>query len=295
MQGDPLSLPARGALPGITRRRVASYMCVEEPLPAFAHNARPGGSPAPSSHCFDTHLPYGMPRFAIPVAVFLAFSLLATGLTACDSGGGNDTAAPAAPLELEATSEEGAVALDWSAPPDDDVDGYKIYRSTSSFSSTGNAEQMGGGLVNESSYRDNEAEEGTTYYYRVTAVDEAENEGDLSSEVSTGPADTTAPAAPSNLSGSTEDGAVSLGWSAPSASDMDGYNVYRAASDFSSASDAQQINSGGPVGEASYRDDTVENGTGYYYRVTAVDEAGNESGLSKNVEQTPLPDPPGNP
>jgi fibronectin type 3 domain-containing protein len=120
-----------------------------------------------------------MPRFATSTAFFLALLLLA-GLAACDSSS-EDTTPPAAPSELGGTSEAGAVALEWSAPSDAAIDGYNVYRSKNSFSSTGDAQRLNGSnTVSESDFRDDEVENGTTYYYRVAAVDETGNESDLS-------------------------------------------------------------------------------------------------------------------
>jgi len=107
--------------------------------------------------------------------------------------------------------------------------------------------------------------------------------------------DTTAPGTPSGLEGTSGDGSVALEWSAPGASDLEGYNVYRSESSFSNPSGAQMLNGSDLVGEASYRDDEAGNGTTYFYRVSAVDESDNESDLSGMVEKTPFPDPPDDP
>jgi fibronectin type 3 domain-containing protein len=107
--------------------------------------------------------------------------------------------------------------------------------------------------------------------------------------------DTTPPDAPTGLVGTSQDGAVVLEWSAPGDSDVDGYNMYRAESHFSDTSSAQKLNGERLVGETAYRDDGAANGTTYHYRVTAVDEASNESDLSSSVEKTAFPDPPDEP
>jgi len=135
-----------------------------------------------------------MSRFAAPVVFLLAGFLLA-GLAACDSSGSGgdedppppseeDTTAPAAPTGLAGTSEEGAVALEWSAPSAEDLNGHRVYRSESSFSGTGAATLVSeGSLVSGETYGDESAENGTTYFYRVAAVDEAGNESSLSGMV----------------------------------------------------------------------------------------------------------------
>jgi len=108
------------------------------------------------------------------------------------------------------------------------------------------------------------------------------------------PPDTTPPAAPSGLSATSGDGEASLEWGAVSASDLEGYNLYRATSSIGSVSDLTPINST-PLSETSFTDADVSNGTVYYYRVTAMDDSDNESDGSSEVEVTPFPDPPERP
>ncbi|PSQ94290.1 MAG: fibronectin type III domain-containing protein [Bacteroidetes bacterium QH_2_63_10] len=100
----------------------------------------------------------------------------------------------------------------------------------------------------------------------------------------------TAPAAPSGLEGTSLDGAVELTWEA--VEEAEEYDVYR---DTESGVDA----SGEPLvegrSETGYTDDSAENGTTYYYVVTAVGAEGNESDPSGEVEKTPFDEPPSRP
>ena len=92
---------------------------------------------------------------------------------------------PAPPTGLAATAGDGQVSLDWEDNTEPDVVGYNVYRSETSAS-------YGAPLafVTESAYVDNDVENGTTYYYVVTAVDSATpvpNESDNSNEASATP------------------------------------------------------------------------------------------------------------
>jgi glycosidase len=94
-------------------------------------------------------------------------------------------------------------------------------------------------------------------------------------------ADLTPPDAPTGLTATAGDNVVDLAWDAvPEAA---GYNVYRSL-----------VTGGGytrlnetPLAGSAYSDDTVLNGRLYYYVVTAVDDAGNESARSNEAQALP--------
>lgn len=97
---------------------------------------------------------------------------------------------------------------------------------------------------------------------------------------------------PSGVEATSEDGAVALSWEAGGAS-VEGYNVYRSTSSTSSPS-GSPVNGASPVQGTTFTDSSVENGTRYYYRITAVGEGG-ESEPSVEVSVRPFPSPPGRP
>ncbi len=71
-----------------------------------------------------------------------------------------------APSGLTATSGAGEVSLEWETV--EGAESYSVYRSTSSGTEVSGSPLEGG--VSSAGYTDGEAENGTTYYYRVTAV-----------------------------------------------------------------------------------------------------------------------------
>ncbi|MBN1477193.1 family 10 glycosylhydrolase, partial [Candidatus Sumerlaeota bacterium] len=123
----------------------------------------------------------------------------------------SDTVPPAAPTGLAATAGYGQVSLGWNDNTEQDLDGYNVYRSTTSGSGY---TQINGSLVTSSDYTDNSVTNFTTYYYVVTAVDDTPNanESGNSAEASATPEDTTPPAAPTGLAATGGDGQVSLDW-----------------------------------------------------------------------------------
>ena len=185
-----------------------------------------------------------------------------------------DTTPPAAPTGLGASAGENYVGLDWADSGESDLATYSVYRSSVSGSYGG---AMATGLFS-SSYVDNSAVNGNTYYYKVTATDTNGNESVKSSEVTATPADITPPSAPAGLTAAAGDGSVSLDWNNNGETDFASYSVYRSTT---SGSYGSALTNG--LTSNSYVDSTAVNGTTYYYVVTASDTTGNESAISSEV------------
>ena len=196
-------------------------------------------------------------------------------------GGGSDTTPPAIPGDLTSDASDGAVTLAWDGV--DNADTYSVYRSTSSTDGvSGSALDTD---LSSTSYDDESAENGTTYFYRVTAVDEAGNESDGSDEVQGTPF-----AKPTDLEGNSGDSQVGLTWSAAAGAET--YNVYRSGSSTDGAT-GDPLTTG--VSDSTYVDSTAENGTKYYYRVTTVNPEDEESPGSNEVGKAAFSDPPDRP
>jgi pectate lyase len=97
------------------------------------------------------------------------------------------------------------------------------------------------------------------------------------------PPDTTPPAVPSGFWATGGDGTVTLEWNDNNEPDFAGYNIYRSTTH---GSGYTKLNSS-LLTSSSYADNTVTNGTIYYYVVTAKDITGNES--ANSVEACALP------
>jgi len=94
------------------------------------------------------------------------------------------------------------------------------------------------------------------------------------------------PATPQNLTATPGNQKVTLTWDSNTEPDLHKYNIYR---DISSPA-TKLINSviGAPP-DTFYVDTGLTNGQIYYYRITAVDNAGNESDFSEEVSAIPNP------
>uniref|UniRef100_UPI0022B2B153 glycosyl hydrolase n=1 Tax=Coraliomargarita parva TaxID=3014050 RepID=UPI0022B2B153 len=179
----------------------------------------------------------------------------------------SDATPPAAPGSFSATAGDGSVTLDWADNSEPDMASYSLYRSTTSGSGYA---AIATGLTS-SDYIDNSVSNGTTYYYVVTALDTNFNESTYSSEANATPVDTTPPAAPGSFSASAGDGSVTLNWADNSEPDMASYSLYRS---ITSGSGYAAIATG--LTSSDYIDNSVSNGTTYYYVVTALDTNFNE-------------------
>ena len=130
------------------------------------------------------------------------------------------------------------------------------------------ASPVNGGLIGGTSYTVTGLTNGSTYYFRADAVNDANLHSAASAETSATPvAPVTAPGAPSGLTAAAGDAQVSLSWKAPGSDGgaaITGYRIYQGSSKK-------------PVASVAGTGTTVKNlanGTTYSFRVTAVNKAG---------------------
>lgn len=97
--------------------------------------------------------------------------------------------------------------------------------------------------------------------------------------------DHTPPAAPAGVALSPQVGYIEVRWLQNLDPDLAGYNVWRSESE---AGEYASVASG--LKTLNYVDRAVAEGVTYYYKVSAIDLAGNESGLSPAVSGAPVSD-----
>ncbi len=115
----------------------------------------------------------------------------------------------------------------------------------------------------------------------VTTVDRVRVESAASPSACVTLRDTFAPPQPEGLVGVGSDGAVSLIWTASTASDLAGYLVLRAVAP---ATELVPVTPA-PIPDTNFRD-TVPSGARVTYAVQAVDKAGNRSRPSASIAET---------
>jgi subtilase family serine protease len=183
---------------------------------------------------------------------------------------------PTAPTNLVATGSNARVALSWSVPSSNGgsvVTGYKVYRGP-----TSGAETLLASVGITTSYSDTPVTNGTTYYYKVSAVN-VFGEGATSAEASATPATTpaTTPGAPQSLTAqpATSKG-VTLTWSAPTSNGgavITGYKLNRSTRS-SRETSYVPVNCTAINGTCSYTDTGTSSRTTYYYDVAATNGVG---------------------
>jgi len=122
---------------------------------------------------------------------------------------------------------------------------------------------------------------GTRYHAAVVAFDSSGYQGMQSGEASAVPAEV--PVAPGGLAAMPFMYGMSLDWRPNYELDVEGYNVYRTTV---SGSGHELLNAG-LVTDTCFADSGLMSDTMYYYAVSAVDTAGNESELSPEASGKP--------
>jgi len=189
------------------------------------------------------------------------------------------------PEHLEARPTEKAIELGWAPPgqslaghPLSDLAGYRVSRRE-----VGKPDSLRVlGETPAAAYSDPDFQFGHTYAYKVRAIfkqgdHRAESDEAAFPEIT--PQDVFPPAAPAALTAVYAAGTVEILWSANTEPDLAGYNLYRRGE----TGGRERLN---PelVSTPIYRDSTAEPGHKYFYQVTAVDFANNESRPSAEVE-----------
>ncbi|WP_421896743.1 DUF7594 domain-containing protein [Marinoscillum sp.] len=189
----------------------------------------------------------------------------------------SDQDAPATPTDLSATAlDDNKIDLTWGAVAEADLSHYNILRSTDNGSTY---EQIVEGNLTES-FTDTGLSPSTTYYYKVTSVDDSGNESGASVAVSaTTDGPPPAPTAPSNMTveGNTSY-EVNLTWTDNSENER-GFTLERKTTDSFAEIGTLDENT------TSFTDQSVNPATTYVYRIKAFN-AGGSSAYSNEIVVT---------
>lgn len=218
-------------------------------------------------------------------------------------GGGSETGSLPAPTNFRLSQTSSSVNLSWNRVSG--ASGYYVCRALPSDDQYAVIEE-----TTSTSYTDYDVSAGTTYYYAVAAVDANGEYGDLAEKSITfngsgssgggednpgggGGNTEPVPSAPTNLTaeqaGPKAYAYVALSWDYNSSADH--YVVYRSTS---SSGTYSKI---GTTYSYNYSDENIVDKKTYYYKVTAANSSGQESGFSnvasvtidKTIVESPAP------
>ncbi len=225
----------------------------------------------------------GRARYQLPAAQWagqeIVFGVRVIGANGRDAGWSNFATVAVvppldAPRELRAESVPAGLRLVWNAK----APLFRIFRRGPDEKVFAPAAE-----VAETSWVDTAAAPGSTYEYRIVAVQKTST-GEARSEPSevlrAVPVDRSPPAAPAGLRAVASTATIELAWERNPEPDLVGYRVYRAASE----GEFQPLAETGQ--NPSYSDQDVQSGKPYRYAVQAIDAGGNESPLSPPVAIT---------
>ena len=182
--------------------------------------------------------------------------------------------APAAPMNLSATPDDGQVTLSWANPANNTITKYQYRRKTDT-GTYGSWTDIPNSGDTTTSYNVTGLTNGTQYTFEVRAVNAGGN--GAASSVTATPA--LAPTAPTNLEAEVGDRRIGLTWDDPGDSTIDEYEYSTDGGSFS-------VISGSDDTTTSYTVTGLTNGTQYTFAVRAVNAGGN--GVESTVTATPL-------
>jgi len=184
---------------------------------------------------------------------------------------------PPPPAELAATAKPEGVALTWKKPATGTVNGYDVYRTSSTDTFDELAAPINSAPITDTKFTD--VPPYGTFDYRVAAVAQAgppRTESELTSPATATFKDLLPPPTPANLVALLEPKAVRLVWDPVEAPDLSGYLVYR-----NQGTSHFLLTTGAIIPQTSFRDISVEPGVEYTYEVVSIDRAHNVSAPAK--------------
>jgi hypothetical protein len=209
--------------------------------------------------------------------------------------------APDAPREVHVDATESALVMNWveaAFPPGASAHVYHVYRGTIESAQENPPRELSqvklktplelAGTSPSTDFRDSHFEFGTPYLYTVRSVAQFGTElveSADSAPATVTPRDVFPPAAPTSLEITIVPATpqapayVELSWAISPEGDLAGYSVYRREGE---DTPGERVSTD-ILPSPTFRDMSIQPGRRYYYRVSALDRAGNESPKSSAV------------
>ena len=188
----------------------------------------------------------------------------------------NDYSKPDVPANFSAASDSVKVILTWNASTSSNVIGYKIYRNVK-----GNDSEfllLTPLPVKETTYADTLTKGAlNNFYYKIVAVNKVYINSDYSAPVAIKLKDVIPPAQPVIINTELNNNSVVISWLQQFENDLAGYKVFRSEDSLSGFTELASLTKE----VLSYTNNNLEPGKNYYYKIAAIDAAGNTSQMSE--------------
>lgn len=186
-----------------------------------------------------------------------------------------DVVAPGTVSGLQSTSTGKGLLLTWNMSPELDAKGYNIYRSKMA---TGKNKKLNKELISfdTPSFVDSTVSQSVQNFYKVSVVDTARNESEMSNAYAATLADVKIPDSPTNVVAKPVNGFVQLSWNKSAEKDLVGAVIYRGLDSNITARISV------PTMQTTYLDSGYNNlgykyGAKVHYYVSFLDSSKNES------------------
>ncbi len=184
------------------------------------------------------------------------------------------TEPPAMPTGLSATASLDSVTLTWDDPGDDSITGYVILRRVRENDVGGDfSELVADTGTAATTYTDDTVAAGTTYTYRIKAINGAgTSERSRWFHIDTPAAPV--PDKPTGLSATASHDVITLTWEDPGDDSITGYVILRRLRYDDPSGHFDELVADTGTAATTYTDDTVKANTHYTYRIKAISGAG---------------------
>ena len=191
------------------------------------------------------------------------------------------TEPPAMPTGLSATASLDSVTLTWDDPGDDSITGYVILRRVRENDVGGDfSELVADTGTAATTYTDDTVAAGTTYTYRIKAINGAgTSERSRWFHIDTPAAPV--PDKPTGLSATASHDVITLTWEDPGDDSITGYVILRRLRYDDPSGHFDELVADTGTAAITYTDDTVKANTHYTYRIKAINEHGGVSERSR--------------
>jgi lysophospholipase L1-like esterase len=186
---------------------------------------------------------------------------------------------PETPTGLKTIPRVNKINLEWHANTEEDLSGYRIYRSDDPNNLLSYIAGVPSSVTN---YSDNNVIPNKFYYYAIDAIDFERNFSKPTSIVTGKTLDNIPPSTPKNLQIILEADTIKINWTPNTEPDLEKYYIFRNVN----LDDIQQPTSIiGTVNapKSDFIDISYNSATSYYYGAKAVDMSGNQGTISNIV------------